>query len=161
MQGFGNQFLTRAGFSINKYGNVGSRKPTDATFMPNWMCLVVPASAAMVLMQSGSGRSLCQSESTRSASHTSTHFQHALAAENGNSNRPGRAEILSGDHWPCCASRDDRGAVSPTVGPIAHAARDHRGVHSPKLAPKLADMQDRCQMKAITVIAWCMRSPRR
>ena len=67
----------------------GSRKPTEATFMPNLRRSVRPESAAITLITSRKGscetrRSVCQSESTPPSSQRSTQRQKAPAPENGN-----------------------------------------------------------------------------
>ena len=77
----------------------GSRSPTDATFIPNLIRRVAPASAAIALMHSRMGRrdtrrSVCQSESTPPASQRSTHRRNEAPEENGSSMRPSPTPIV-------------------------------------------------------------------
>ena len=58
----------------------GSRSPMEATFMPNLIFLVAPASPAITLMHSRNGsleisRSVCHRESTPASSQRFTHCQ--------------------------------------------------------------------------------------
>src|SRR3546814_19751219 len=74
-------------------GSSGSRRLADATFMPNLMRRVRPASAAITLMHSRcvkveTSRSVCQSESTPPSSHRSTHCQNDASPEKGKSAKP-------------------------------------------------------------------------
>ena len=78
----------------------GSRSPTEATFMPNLMRWVRPASAAITLITSRNGssetrRSVCQRESTPPSSQRSTQRQKASAPENGNALSPSPKAIDS------------------------------------------------------------------
>ena len=77
----------------------GSRSPTDATFIPNLMRRVAPASIAIALMHSRMGRrdtirSVCHRESTPPSSHRSTHRRNAAPEENGSSMRPRPTPIV-------------------------------------------------------------------
>jgi hypothetical protein len=71
----------------------GSRRPTEATFMPNFSRQVAPASAAITLMHSSMGSrdtrvSVCQRESMPPSSHICTQRQKPLAPSNGEVARP-------------------------------------------------------------------------
>ncbi len=71
----------------------GSRRPREATFMPNFIRRVRPARAAIALIHSKCGigetrRSVCQRLSTPPTSAKSTHSQYAFAEENGKSAKP-------------------------------------------------------------------------
>ena len=77
----------------------GSRSPTEATFIPNLIRRVAPASIAIALMHSRMGRretsrSVCQSESTPPSSQRSTHLRNAAPDENGSSMRPRPTPIV-------------------------------------------------------------------
>ena len=84
----------------------GSRSPTDATFIPNLMRRVAPASIAIALMHSRMGRrdtirSVCQRESTPPSSQRSTHRRKAAPEENGSSMRPRPTPIVIVRSFAC------------------------------------------------------------